>query len=90
MISRLKRRAGLTSSGGPHRFRHYFATRCLENGMDMNSLRLLLGHATLSMVLRYTKYVNAQRAIDEHRQASPLDNLYKGRGNNGSGWGWRG
>lgn len=90
MLSRLKRRAGVTSGGGPHRFRHYFATRCLENGMDMNSLRLLLGHATLSMVLRYTKYVNVQRALDEHRRASPLDTLYKGRRNNGGGWGWPG
>jgi len=92
MIDRLKRRAGVNSDGGIHRFRHYFATRCLENGMDMNSLRLLLGHATLYMVLRYTKFVNVQRAIDEHHQFSPLDSLTRG-GNHkrqDDGWGWRG
>ena len=91
MIDRLKRRAGVSSGGGAHRFRHYFATRCMENGMDINSLRLLLGHATLYMVLRYTKFVNVRRALDEHRQFSPLDRLLRG-GNHSrgdDGWGWR-
>jgi len=60
----------------------------LENGMDMNSLRLLLGHSILYMVLRYTKYVDVQRAIDEHRQFSPLDRLYHGGNHNRRGGGW--
>jgi site-specific recombinase XerD len=91
MINRLQRRAGVVSGGGAHRFRHYFATRCLENGMDLNSLRLLLGHATLYMVLRYTKFQNVQRALAEHPKFSPLDRLYRG-GNHNRGddsWGWR-
>jgi integrase/recombinase XerD len=98
MLARLKRRAGVKSGGGAHRFRHYFATRCLENGMDMNSLRMLLGHATLYMVLRYTKFVDSRRAFDEQREFSPLDRLTRG-GNynhqgrndnhNNDGWGWR-
>lgn len=91
MVARLKKRAGVTSGGGVHRFRHYFATKCLENGMDINSLRLLLGHATLYMVLRYTKFVNVQRAIDQHAEFSPLDSLYQGGSHNrqNDGWGWR-
>lgn len=91
MLTRLKRRAGVVSGGGPHRFRHYFATRCLENGMDMNSLRLLLGHATLHMVLSYTRYVNVQKALSEHGQFSPLDRLMRGGNHNRGedGWGWR-
>jgi site-specific recombinase XerD len=98
MLARLKRRAGVKSGGGAHRFRHYFATRCLENGMDMNSLRMLLGHATLYMVLRYTKFVDSRRAFAEQREFSPLDRLTRG-GNynhqgrndnhNNNGWGWR-
>jgi len=91
MLSRLKKRAGVDSGGGAHRFRHYFATRCLENGMDMNSLRLLLGHATLYMVLRYTRSVNVRQALDEHREYSPLDRLMRG-GNHSTPndrWGWR-
>jgi len=90
MVARLKKRAGVTSSGGVHRFRHYFATRCLENGMDLNSLRLLLGHATLYMVLRYTRFENVQRALAKHGQFSPLDSLYRGGNHNrDDGWGWR-
>jgi len=78
MIARLKKRAGVISGGGAHRFRHYFATRYLEAGGDINSLRLLLGHATLDMVLRYAKFANAQRAVAEHEKFNPLDRLLKG------------
>ncbi|MBA7714929.1 Tyrosine recombinase XerC [subsurface metagenome] len=91
MIQRLKKRAGVNGYGGAHRLRHYFATRYLEAGGNLNSLRLLLGHATLDMVLRYSKYADAQKALDEHQAFSPLDRLYNGRPkNNGERWGYRG
>jgi site-specific recombinase XerD len=91
MLARLKRRAGVKSGGGAYRFSHYFATRCLENGMDMNNLRMLLGHATLYMVLRYTKFVDRRRAFNQSRECSPLDRLTQGGGHNhhDDGWGWR-
>lgn len=90
VIIHLKRRAGVTSGGCIHRFRHYFATHCLENGMDMNTLRLLLGHTTLSMVLKYTKYVDVQRALDQYHHFSPLDSLKNGRNHNrDDSWGFR-
>lgn len=91
MIARLKRRAGIQSGGGAHRFRHYFATRYLEAGGNLNSLRLLLGHATLYMVLRYTRYVDVSRALAEHDQFDPLERLYQGNNHNhnSDGRGWR-
>lgn len=90
MFQRLKKRAGVNGYGGAHRLRHYYATRYLEAGGDINSLRLLLGHATLDMVLRYSKYIDSQRALDTHQQFSPLDRLYNGRQkNNGERWGYR-
>lgn len=90
MIQRLKKRANVNGYGGAHRLRHYFATRYLEAGGDINSLRLLLGHSTLDMVLRYSKFIDGQRALDTAHQFSPLDRLYNGgRKDNGDGWGWR-
>lgn len=77
VIARIKRRAGVNSSGGPHRFCHYFATRFLEAGGDLNTLRLLLGHSTLNMVLRYSKYVDIRKALANHKELSPLDRLYE-------------
>jgi len=91
LIQHLKRRAGIKGGGGPHRFRHYFATHCLENGMDLNMLRLLLGHSTLFMVLKYTKYVDVEKALARHEQFSPLDSLLQGNNHHrrDDGWGWR-
>lgn len=93
-VDRLKARAGVTSGGSAHRFRHYFATRYLENGGDLNSLRLLLGHATLYMVLRYTKFVDGRRARAESGAYSPLDRLTRqslgvGGQARDENWGWR-
>ncbi len=91
MIDRLKVRAGVTSGGSAHRFRHYFATRYLENGGDMNILRLLLGHATLYMVLRYTRFVDSRRALAGSPSFSPLDRLARGAkgSHRDESWGWR-
>jgi len=85
MVRRLKGRAGVNGGGGAHRFRHYFATHFLEAGGDINSLRLLLGHATLSMVLRYSRYVDTKRALTEHHLFNPLDRLMR-QSNVKRGW----
>jgi len=88
MIARIKRRAGINDGGGAHRFRHYFATRYLEAGGDLNSLRLLLGHATLYMVLRYSKYVDVSKVLAQHDQFDPLDRLYHGQNHNHGSSSW--
>ncbi len=36
-----------------HTFRHYFATRMIENGMDVFTLQQLLGHANVATTQRY-------------------------------------
>ena len=36
---------------GPHTFRHTFATRCIESGIQPKTLQKYLGHATLQMTM---------------------------------------
>lgn len=37
----------------PHMLRHTFATKRYEEGLDLNTIRLLLGHRTINMTLLY-------------------------------------
>jgi integrase/recombinase XerC len=58
----------------PHRFRRTFALWCLRDGMDLHSLRLLMGHSDLQVLQRYLALAgeDVERA---HRLHSPVDNL---------------
>lgn len=59
-----------------HLLRHSFATRYLENGGDIYSLQLILGHTSLEMVKKYVHLTNAKTAVN-YTQYSPLDNVLK-------------
>jgi len=67
MLDRLGQRAGV-SRVYPHRFRHTWATRMLQGGMDPLALKVLGGWSTLAMVERYTALIAEERAIEEHRR----------------------
>lgn len=48
-----KRESGLQWPRGPHFWRHVFATRLAEEGVDPELIRQLMGHKTLAMLTRY-------------------------------------
>lgn len=75
MIKRLKQRAGVTSKGNCHRFRHTFALNFLRADRNPFNLQYLLGHSDLRMVRHYTATLGMEDALEAHRKASPVDIL---------------
>lgn len=48
-------RSGLSGKVTPHTIRHTIATHWLENGMDLKTIQVLLGHSSLSTTTIYTQ-----------------------------------
>lgn len=48
------KRSGLSERITPHTIRHTIATHWLENGMDLKTIQLLLGHTSLATTTIYT------------------------------------
>jgi site-specific recombinase XerD len=75
VIKRLKQRAGVTSRGNCHRFRHTFALSFLRADRNPFNLQYLLGHSDLRMVRHYTATLGMEDALKAHEKASPADML---------------
>jgi integrase/recombinase XerC len=54
----------------PHVLRHTFATHMLNNGANLNSIKELLGHASLSATQVYT-HNTVEKLKNIHKQAHP-------------------
>ena len=66
-----KHKAGIQKGKGIHTLRHCFATHLLENGVDLVTIKTLLGHNSLQSTQRYLQ-------IRQHKltsTGSPLDLL---------------
>ena len=49
----------------PHTFRHTFATRCIERGMNPKTLQIILGHSTIQITMNLYCHVTDDMLISE-------------------------
>ncbi|MDJ0651737.1 MAG: tyrosine recombinase XerC [Simkaniaceae bacterium] len=64
------RKSGLAGNITPHIMRHTIATHCLEKGMDLKTIQVLLGHSSLGTTTIYTR-VSTRLKREAYERAHP-------------------
>lgn len=76
VVNQARQRSGIRKQVTAHTLRHSYATHLLEMGMDIMTLKDLLGHVDIHTTL---VYLHVSRC-DGPRAFSPLERLYRGQG----------
>lgn len=63
--------SGLAAKATPHTIRHTIATHWLENGMDLKTIQILLGHSSLATTTIYTQ-VSTKLKKEVYDKTHPL------------------
>lgn len=73
VIKSLCQKAGIRKDVNTHTLRHTYATHLLEDGIDIVSIKELLGHANIETTMVYLHIAKTSRKLP----FCPLDKLYK-------------
>ena len=73
------KKAGFEKTVNPHQFRHACATSLLENGANLRSIQILLGHTSLQTTQMYTSVTRSHlnKVLDESHPFSEVDLVKK-------------
>jgi len=70
LVTKLVGQASTLDKKSPHVLRHTFATHLMNNGADLNAVKELLGHSSLSSTQVYT-HNTIEKLKDIHKKAHP-------------------